>query len=202
MGGACGWSVVQVDHGEEMRPMLGMYGTLDAELEVRRTIKRAELTAFLCLLRKAIGPTTVHVDDKGNYSRAVERRKEVHWRKSEGCPLVDLDLERNNCKEYITKAYWWRSSTSKRIVPRRKYSNCRFRKFITDGNAKADEVAREGGRGDGGVMAQIRTSSDQQRREEVHTEFQYAASFRCLVEEWQDCEELKPKLKEKCSSVD
>ena len=40
-------------------------GTLDAELEVQRTIKRAELTAFLCLLRKAIGPTMVHVDSKG-----------------------------------------------------------------------------------------------------------------------------------------
>ena len=35
---ACGWSVVQVDHGGEMEPMLGMYGTLDEELEVQRTI--------------------------------------------------------------------------------------------------------------------------------------------------------------------
>ena len=44
---------------------MGCWGTLDAELEVQRTIKRAELTAFLCLLRKAIGPTMVHVDSKG-----------------------------------------------------------------------------------------------------------------------------------------
>ena len=49
-------------HDEEMRPMHGMYGTLDAELEVRRTIKRAELSAFLCLFRTAISPATVHVD--------------------------------------------------------------------------------------------------------------------------------------------
>ena len=34
-----------------------MHGTLDAELQVLRTIKRAELTA--------IGPTMVHVDNKG-----------------------------------------------------------------------------------------------------------------------------------------
>ena len=40
---------------EEMRPMHGMYGTLDADLEVRRTIKRAELAAFLCLLRDKKG---------------------------------------------------------------------------------------------------------------------------------------------------
>ena len=42
--------------------MHGMYGTQDAELEVQRTIKRAELTAFLCFLREASGPTVVHVD--------------------------------------------------------------------------------------------------------------------------------------------
>ena len=39
--------------------------TLDAELEVQRTIKRAELIAFLCLVRKAVDPTVVHVDNKG-----------------------------------------------------------------------------------------------------------------------------------------
>ena len=49
---ACGWSVVQLDHDEEMGPMHEMYRTLDAELEVQRTIKRAEPTVFLCLLRK------------------------------------------------------------------------------------------------------------------------------------------------------
>ena len=55
--------MVQLDH-EELEPM---YGTLDAELEVQRTIKRAELTAFQCLLRKATGPTMVHVEHKGIY---------------------------------------------------------------------------------------------------------------------------------------
>ena len=38
--------------GQDMGPVRGMYGTLEAELEVQRTISRAELTAFLCLLRK------------------------------------------------------------------------------------------------------------------------------------------------------
>ena len=58
------WSVVQLDHDEEMGPMHGMYGTLDAEFQVQRTIKRAEKTAFLCLLRKAIGLAMVNVDIK------------------------------------------------------------------------------------------------------------------------------------------
>ena len=35
-----------------------------AEYEVQGTIKRADLTAFLCLLWKVIGPTEVHVDNK------------------------------------------------------------------------------------------------------------------------------------------
>ena len=47
---------------ERWGPMRGMYGTLEAELEVQCTIKRAELTAFLCLLKKATGPTMDHVD--------------------------------------------------------------------------------------------------------------------------------------------
>ena len=48
---ACGWSVAQLDYDEEFGPLHGMYGSMDAELEVQRTIKRAELTAFLCLLK-------------------------------------------------------------------------------------------------------------------------------------------------------
>ena len=62
---ACGWAVVQLDCDEELGPLHGMYGSVDAELEVQRTTKRAELTAFLCLLKKVIGSTKVHVDNKG-----------------------------------------------------------------------------------------------------------------------------------------
>ena len=42
---ACGWSVVQLDHDEEMGPQHGMYGTLDVEPGAERAIKRAELAA-------------------------------------------------------------------------------------------------------------------------------------------------------------
>ena len=62
---ACGWAVVQLDHGEEMGPLCGMYGSMEAAFEVQRTIKRAALTALLCLLRKVIGLIKVHVDNKG-----------------------------------------------------------------------------------------------------------------------------------------
>ena len=42
-----------------------MCGSMEAEFGVQRTIKRAELTAFLCLLRKVSGRIKVHVDNKG-----------------------------------------------------------------------------------------------------------------------------------------
>ena len=51
-------------------------------------------------------------------------------------------------------------------------------------------------------MAQARASTIQQEREEVYAALQYAASFHCLVEEWQDCEELKPQPKENWTVVD
>ena len=49
---ACGWAVVQLVYDEEMGPLHGMYGSVEAEVEVQRTIKRAELTAFLCHLKE------------------------------------------------------------------------------------------------------------------------------------------------------
>ena len=42
-----------------------MYASLEAQYEVERTIKSAELTAFLCVLRKVSGPIKVHVDNEG-----------------------------------------------------------------------------------------------------------------------------------------
>ena len=53
------------DHDEKLGPVQGMFGKLDAELEVERTIKSAELTFLVCLLCKAFGPNTDHVDNRG-----------------------------------------------------------------------------------------------------------------------------------------
>ena len=49
---------------------------MEAEYEVQRTIKRAELTAFLCLLRKVCGPIKIHVDNKGIIDVLREGEKE------------------------------------------------------------------------------------------------------------------------------
>ena len=71
-----------------------------------------------------------------------------------------------------------------------------------EGDEKADELAKEGAMQDGGNMAQIGASSVQQRRREVYAALQYAARFHCLVEEWADCGELKPKPRDIWESVE
>ena len=51
-------------------------------------------------------------------------------------------------------------------------------------------------------LCSMRAQTIQQEREEVYAALQYAASFHCWVEEWKDCEELKPQPKEKWIFVD
>ena len=81
-------SGAELDDDEEMGPLHGMYGSMEVELEVQRTIRRAELTAFLCFIRKVSGPIKVHVDNNGiiDVSRKV---KKVYQTKSRRCRLVD-----------------------------------------------------------------------------------------------------------------
>ena len=73
-------------------------------------------------------------------------------------------------------------------------------KFVTEGN-KADELAKAGAMLDEGFMAEARAETMKQEREEVYVALQCAASFHCLVEEWKDCEDFKPKPKEKWTFV-
>ena len=54
--------VVQLDYDEEMGLLCAMYGSMEAELEIQRTIKRAELAAFVCLLKRVIGPIKGVID--------------------------------------------------------------------------------------------------------------------------------------------
>ena len=77
-----------------------------------------------------------------------------------------------------------------------------FERFVTEDNERADELAKAGAMLDEGFMAEARTGTAKQEREEVYVALQYAASFHCLVEQWKDCEELKPKPKEEWSFVD
>ena len=77
-----------------------------------------------------------------------------------------------------------------------------FEKFVTEGNEKADDLEKAGAMLDEGFMVEAKAEAMQQKRQEVYATLQYAASFHCLVEERKDCEELKPKPKEKWIFVD
>ena len=46
--------MVQLDHDEEMEPMHGMYGTMDAELEVRRSIKEGCVDGIFCVFSRKL----------------------------------------------------------------------------------------------------------------------------------------------------
>ena len=76
---------------------------------------------------------------------------------------------------------------SRRRTEKDKKDVTHFEKFGTDGNEKADELAKARAMMDEGLMAQTRAKTVQQEREEVYAALQYAASFHCLVEEWKDC---------------
>ena len=194
--GACGWSVVQLDYDEELGPLRGMYGSMEAEFEVQRIIKRAELTAFLCLLKKVIGPIKVHVNNKGIIDGLWRGERKCINPKADDADLWSKIWEEMHLlvsKEILVGVEHVMAHRTNKV----KKKMSQFDKFVTQGNEKADELAKEGAVLDEGFMAETRAKTVQQEREEIFAALQYAASFHCLVEEWKDCEELKPKPKEK-----
>ena len=98
----------------------------------------------------------------------------------------------------LKRAFWSRlKHVTAHRTEKEKQQQSLCEKFITEGHEKTDELAEEGAMLDGSFMAQARASTVKQERDEVYAALQYAASFHCMVEEWKDCEELKPKSKEK-----
>ena len=58
-----------------------------------------------------------------------------------------------------------------------KQERSHFECFVADRNERANELARDGAKLDGGEMAQIRASTVQQKGKDIHAILQYAASF-------------------------
>ena len=153
---ACGWAVVQLDYDEEMGSLHGMFGSMEAEFEVQRTIGRTELTAFLCLLTRVIGPIKVHVDNKRIIGGLCES-----WR----CRFVDQDLGKN-CTVLPHEILLWRWIVSRQHRTKKdvKYMP-NFEKFVTEGNEKTDGLATPVAMLDGGYVAEARAKTMQQGRE-------------------------------------
>ena len=66
-----------------------------------------------------------------------------------------------------------------------------FEKFVAECKEKADKLAKADALLDEGFVTHTRAKTVKQEREEV-----YAALLCHCLEEWKDCEELKPKPKE------
>ena len=86
--------MVQLDYDEEMGPLRGMYGSVEAEFEVQRTIKRAELTAFSCLLNRVIGTMKVYVDIKGSIDGLRRGERECIMPTAGDADFLDQNLGR------------------------------------------------------------------------------------------------------------
>ena len=188
--------MAQLAYDEELEPLHEKNGSMDAEFEVQRTTKRAELTAFLCLLKKVIGPIKVLVDNKGIIDGLWKgNRTCIHPKAGDADLWIKIweELHLLTSKEILVEVEGVKAHRTKRD----KKDISHFDEFVTDGNEKADELAKAGAMMDEGFMAEARAKTGQQEGEEVHAALQNAASFHCLVEDGEDCEELKPKPKKK-----
>ena len=85
---------------------------------------------------------------------------------------------------WLVQAFLWNWEHVKAHRTKKENENIsKIERFVTGGNEKADELAKEGAMLDEGFMAEVRAVTVKQEREEVYVALQYAASFHCLVEE-------------------
>ena len=155
--------MVQLEHDEELGPMHGTYGTLEAGLEVQRTIKRGLLkkVGIIDGLWKGEMKCIGWKAKRCGFGFLKKCWEELHYLRSN-----EILIEVEHVKAHRTEKERQRMSL--------------VEKFITEGNEKADELAKQGAMVDEGFMAQARASKIQQEREEVYTASQYAASFPLL----------------------
>ena len=149
--------------------MHGMYGSMDAAFEVQRTIKRAELTAFfvssqkkLLALRRCMSIT------RGSLMGCGKEEGHASIRKAGDAGLwikIWEELHLSTPKELLVEVEHVKAHRTGKDEKEMSH----FEKFVTEGNEKADELAKEGALLDEGFMAQTRAKTVKQEREEVHS---------------------------------
>ena len=82
-------------------------GSVEAEFEVQRTIKRAELTAFVCLLKRVIGSIMVHVDNKGKIDVLRKGEKECIKPRA-GDADLQIKIWEGSAIIWKKEASWWK----------------------------------------------------------------------------------------------
>ena len=157
--------MVQQDYDEEVAPLHGMYGSTEAELEVQRTVKRAELTAFLCLLKKVLGLIKVHVDKKGIIDGLRRGERKCIDPKAGDADLwikIWEELHLLVSKEISVEVEQEKAHRTKND----KKEMSHFEKFVTESNEKVDELAQVGAMLDEGFDGgnESKDSSTRERR--------------------------------------
>ena len=91
--------MVQLDYDEELGLLHGMYGSMEAEFEVQRTTKRAELTAFLGLSRCTLTARELLMD----YGKTRKSVSSQEWE----MPLYGSKFGKNYMV-WQKEASWWK----------------------------------------------------------------------------------------------
>ena len=170
--------MLQLDYDEEMRPLHGMYGSMEAEYEVQRTIKRAVLTAFLCLFRKVCGPIKVHVDNKGIIDGLRKGEKECILPRAGDADLWIKSWE--ELRELVTRGIFVEVEHVKaHRTKKEKEKMTQFERFVTEGNEKADELAKAGAKLDEGLWQkrELKLCSRREKRCMQHCSMRPASIF-------------------------
>ena len=118
------------------------------------TIKRAELTAFLCFLRKVCGPIKVHVDNKGTLDGLQKRKKEGI---KPGAGDADLWIKMwEELHELVKRGILVEVAHVKaHRTKKEKDKMTQFERFVTEGN----ELAKARAMLDEGFMADVRADT-------------------------------------------
>ena len=128
---------------------------MEAELDVHQTVKRAELTAFLCLLKKVFRPIKVHVDDKGITDGLWRGERECIKPKAGDAVKIWEELHFLAAREIVVEVDRVKAHRTKKD----KKEMLRFEKFVTEGNEKVDELAKAGAMLDEGIVAEARAKT-------------------------------------------
>ena len=117
-----------------------------------------ELTAFLCILRKVIGPIKIHVDDKGIIDGLRRFEKEcIKPRAGDADLWMKIWQELHELVEsgiLVEVAHVKANRTKKE-----KEKMTQFERFVTEGNEKADELTKAGAMLAEGFTAEVRADT-------------------------------------------
>ena len=189
-----------MDYDKEMGPLHGMYGSMEAEFEVQRTVERAELTAFLCLPRKVCGPIKVHVDNKGTIDGLRKGEKECIKPRAGDADLwliIWEELHELVNRGIVVEVARVKAHRTKKETE--KMTN--IESFVTKGSEKADELAEAGAMPDQGYGRSESCYCETGERGSVHS-LAICSQLPLFSGGQENCEDFRPKPKEKLYFVD